>query len=168
MFARQSGFTFIELLLYVALMSVLLFGISAFLMVFLEARVKNKTIAEVEQQGMQVMQILVQTIHNADSITLPAAGVSGTTLTLVTAGATNPTTVTLATNAIQLSEGGAAAVPLTNARVTASAFTAQNLSRPATPGVIRLQFTLTAVNPTKRGEYSYARTFIGGAALHQP
>jgi len=52
--------------------------------------------------------------------------------------------------------------------VTVSGLTFQNLSRSATPGTVRIQFTLTHVNPAGRNEYSFAKTFIGSATLRQP
>jgi len=165
----HKGFTLIELLLYVALSAILLLSISIFLSTLLESRIKNQVIAEVEQQGMQVMQIVVQTVRNADTINSPATGVSAASLSINTiVSGNNPTVFDLSGGAIRITEGAGSAIVLTNSRLTASGLTFSNLSRASTPGIVRIQFTLTAVNSTERNEYNYAKTFYGSASLRQP
>lgn len=162
----KKGFTLIELLLYTAISSVLILVISAFLSSLLQSRIKNQTIAEVEQQGVQVMQNITQTIRNAQSITSPTQGITTSSLTLdVVATSSDPIIFDLSGDAIRIKEGAASAIPLTNSHVTASALTFQNLSRSNTPGTVRIQYTLTGVNPSGRNEYNFTKTFIGSASL---
>lgn len=165
----QSGFTFVELLLYVAIAGFLLLSASLFLSTLLESRIKNQTIAEVEGQGLAVLQTLTQAIRNADTINSPSSGASASVLSINTiVSGNNPTVLDLASGALRIKEGSALAVALTNTRVAVSALTFQNLSRAATPGTIRVQFTLTAVNPSGRNEYSFSKTFTASATLRQP
>ena len=166
---NKSGFTLIELLLYVSISAMMLLVISVFLSSLLQSRIKNQTIAEVEQQGFQVMQMITQTARNAEAITSPAQGASASSLTLdVIAAANDPTIFDAASGVIRITEGVGSAISLTNSRVTTSVLTFQNLSRASTPGTIRIQFTLTHVNPEGRNEYSFSKTFIGSATLRQP
>ncbi len=165
----KKGFTLVELLLYVGTASILLLATSLFFFVLLQSRVKNQTIAEVEQQGLQVMQSITQTVRNAEAITVPSAGSSTSSLTLdVVTAASDPTVLHESSGVIRITEGIGSPVALTNSRVTASGLTFQNLSRTGTPGTIRIQFTLTQVNPEGRNEYSFTRTFTGSATLRQP
>ena len=162
----NKGFTLVELLLYVGIASIILLITTLFLSTLLESRIKNQTVAEVEQQGLQAMQIITQTARNAEAITTPSQGASASSLTLDVITALNdPTIFDLSSGAIRIKEGAAAIIPLTNSRITASALTFQNLSRPTTPGTIRIQFTLTHVNPDGRNEYNFNKTFIGSATL---
>jgi Tfp pilus assembly protein PilW len=93
---QQSGYTLIELLLYVSIVGVLLISVSYFFAMIVDARVKNQSITEVNDQGMAAMDYITQVIHNATSITSPAAGGSGSTLTLVVpTGSLSPTTFDL-------------------------------------------------------------------------
>lgn len=140
----QSGFTLIELLLYVGIASSILLISTLFLQTLLESRVKNQTIAEVEQQGLQVMQIITQAGRNAVD--------------------TNFTSVFSLSGGV-IRENG---IALTNSRVTASALNFQNLSRASTPGTVRISFTLTHVNPVGRQEYNFSKTFYASATLRQP
>lgn len=165
----QRGFTLIELLLYVAISSVMLLVISGFLATLLQSRVKNQTIAEVEQQGLMVMQQITQTSRNAQAITTPVPAASAASLTLdVITLSSDPTIFDLSAGALRIKEGAGAAVPLTNSRVVASGLNFQNLSRASTPGTIRVQFTLTHVNSSGRNEYDYSKTFTASGTVYWP
>ncbi len=168
-YVSQTGFTLIEVLLYVGIFSILLISTSVFVATLLESRIKNQTIAEVEQQGLQVMQIITQTVRNATSINTPSQGASGTFLSVDTySGVLNPTVFDLLGGTIRITEGIGSAIVLANSRVSASALTFRNLSRASTPSIIRIQFTLSYVNNLGRNEYNYSKTFVGSASLRQP
>ncbi len=163
----RKGFTLIELLLYVGIVAAIVFSIAGFLSLLMQSRVKNQTIAEVEQQGVHVMQLITQTVRNADSINSPAQGEGDDVLSLQVFDSTkSPTVFEIVDNAFTIKEGTAARVSITSSRVIASnPLLFQNLSRTGTPGTIRIQFTLTHVNPSGRNEYNYTKTFYGTATL---
>lgn len=164
--AHTRGFTLIELLLYVSIVGILLLGITAFFAISAEARIKNQSISEVNQQGQFVMDILSQTIRNADSITLPAIGGSGNQLTAaVPTTSLNPTTVSLSGTTLQIKEGSAAALPLTNTKVEVSNLVIQNLSRTSTPGIVQISLTISRTNPNNRPEYSFQKTFTTSVSV---
>lgn len=156
-------------MLYLAIASTVLMVSTMLLSTLLESRVKNQTIAEVEQQGLFVMQMITQTVRNAEGIAAPAAGANGTSLTLdvLTAGE-DPTVFGVASGTVYVTEGSGSAVALTNAHVIVSGFTVQNLTQSSTPGALRVSFTLTYVNPSGRNEYSFSKQFYGSASLRQP
>lgn len=161
-----SGFTLIELLLYLGLAAILLLVISIFLALILRSRVKNQTVAEVESQGVMVMNLITQTIRNAESINSPADGASAASLSVDAAGVSNdPTVFDLSSAALRVQEGAGAAVSLTSSRLSVSALNFQNLSRTGTPGTVRVQFTLTHSNPAGKNEYDYSKIFYGSASL---
>jgi hypothetical protein len=154
------------LLLYVGLVASLLSAIAAFFVVSLEARVKNQTVGEVEESGAAALARITQTLHNARSITTPATSTASTTLTLVTfTTSTNPTVFDLASGTLRIKEGTSTAVALTPHTVTISNLLFQNLSRTSTPGIVRAQFRVTAVNSIGRNEYDDTADFIGSGSL---
>jgi len=162
----QSGFTLVELLLYVGLSAVLIVAVSIFLSMLLGSRIKNQAIGEVEQQGLQVVQIITQTIRNADFINSPGIGTNASSLSLNTiVSGNNPTIFDLSGGVIRITEGAAVTVSLTNSRITASNLTFQNLSRPSTSGTIRIQFTLSYKNPNNVNEYDFQKTFVASGTL---
>ncbi len=165
-FSNRRGFTLIELLLYVSISAVLLLVISVFLSSLLQSRIKNQTIAEVEQQGLQVMQLITQTARNADNINSPSQGGSASSISLHFLDLSKDPTIFDNNNGIiRIKEGGGAAINLTNNRVTVSSLSFQNLSRNNTPGIIRISFILSHVNPAGRNEYEYSKIFISSASL---
>lgn len=165
----KKGFTLIEMILYLAVLSIVLLAFSAFIFMSYTSRIKSTVVAEVEQQGNQTMNIITNNIRGAVSITSPASGSSAASLTLAEyVGANSPTTFALSGNTITMTEGANPAVSITSNRVVASSLSFQNLSRASTPGIVRVSFTLTHVNPSNRGEYIYAKTFVGTASLRWP
>ena len=139
----NQGFTLIELLLYVSIVGAIILSVSGILSLLMQSRVKNQTIAEVEQQGAAVMQVITQAGRNASDINF--------------------------TSSFDISNGiiRENTVALTNSRVVASGLTFQNLSRAGTPGTIRIQFTLTHINPSGRNEYDYNKTFYGTSSVRK-
>lgn len=157
-----------ELLLYVSISSAILLSIVFSMFLILESRVKNQVVAEVNQQGLQVMQILTQTIRNAEAITTPSYGLASSTLRLNTAVvALNPTVFfSNASGTFFIQEGAGGAIALTNSRVVISNITFQNTSSTTTSqGIVQISFTLTYNNQSSRGEYSYAKSFTGSASF---
>lgn len=90
----RSGYTLIELLLYVSILGSLLTAVSLYFSTATESRVKNQSIAEVTQQGTLVAERITQAIRNANSITLPSTNACSNSLTLAMPGGVNPTVFT--------------------------------------------------------------------------
>ena len=65
--ARQ-GFTLIEVSLYLGVLATLIVGVSTFVDLISQARVRNQVIMEVEQQAVQISQILNRTISAAQTM----------------------------------------------------------------------------------------------------
>ena len=167
-YTNTRGFTLIELLLYLAITPLILLTIFVFLSSFFEARVKNQTIMEVEEQGIYAMNSIIEAIRNAEAINTPLGGASASFLSLdVINAALDPTVFDVSGSTLRITEGAGTPVALTNTRVVASDLTFQNLSYPSTPGIIRVQFTLSRVNPEARYEYNFIKTFYGSANIRQ-
>jgi len=164
----EKGFTLIELLLYIAIASIIVFTSATMLRFTLESRVKNQTIAEVEQEGDQVMQLITQTLRNGTGVNSPTQGNSAASLSIaVVTGAINPTVFDLASGAIRIKEGVGSAVNLTSSKVSVSNLNFQNLSATSPPDIIRITFTITFINNSGRNEYSFSQKFYGSASLRQ-
>lgn len=165
----SSGYTLIELLLYVSIVGSLLTAVSLYFSTSTEARVKNQSIAEVNQQGAMAMETITSAIRNASSITAPTAGNSGSSLTLVVyTGADSPTIYDAPSSVLRSKKGAAAAVDLTNSKVQITGLSFTNLTRAGTPGIVRVSFTISRVNPNNVNAYDYTKTFTASAALRDP
>jgi len=160
-----TGFTLIEIILYIGLASFILLSVSVLLGTVLVSRVKGGVAQEIEQQGIQVMQIMTQSIRNAENILSPLPGLSESVLSLDVASEPEPIIFDVLSEAVRVSEDGSSFLPLTSSRVKVSNLTFQNVSRAGTPGVIRIKFDLSYKNPENRPEFTYLRTFYASAAI---
>jgi type II secretory pathway pseudopilin PulG len=121
----QAGYTLIELLLYVVLVSILLLSITYFFGMTADSRIKTQTIAEVNDQGTAIADAITEAIHNASSITTPAAGVISPSLTLATpTSSTNPTVFDLSTTVLGYNQDGTATDSGDSNSLEATKFTA--------------------------------------------
>ncbi len=161
-----AGFTLIELILYIAIASILIVFSSVFIQSLMVSKTKNQTMMEVEEQGVQTLDILTQVIRNAQNINSPSAGESAAELSLaVDDPSKSPAVFDVSQNTLRLKEGNASAVSLTGNRVRVSGVEFRNLSRPGTPGIIRVQLTLSSASTGLGQEYQYSKTFYASAAL---
>ena len=165
---KGEGQALIEILLYISLAALLLVSISSCFYLILHSRVKSQTVAEVEQQGTQIMQIITQAIRNAENINSPPAGSSSSSLSLDAVGTgADPTVFDASAGLSRIKEGSGDIVNLNNSRIHISNLDFSNLSRAGTPGNIKVRFTLTHQNPEGRNEYDYSKIFYGTASLRQ-
>ena len=163
---KQAGYTLIELLLYVAIVGVLLSAVTAFFGVTTDARIKNQTVNEVNTQGTFAMDYITQTIRNATSVTSPAAAATDSQLTLVVpTGTLSPTVFNLSSGVLQVKEGTATAIALTNSKVQVTNLTVKNLTRSGTSGTVQVSITVSRVNTANDADYDYTRTFTTTAAI---
>lgn len=163
---RNKGFTLIEVLLYMVILGLIIASLSGFIFMTYQSKIKNQTIAETEQQGNQIMDIILQTVRNATAINSPAAQSSGASLSLnTTNGTTTPTIFDILGVNLRLTEGVGSAINLTGGRVAISNVVFTNATETGALGLIRVQFTLTYINNAGTNEYSYAKTFYGTASL---
>lgn len=163
---RQAGYTLIELLLYVAIVGMLLASITLFFGIVADARVKNQTVSEVNDQAVSAMDYMTQTIRNASSITSPSVGTSGASLTLVVpTGSLSPTVFNLNGTTLQVKEGAASAVALTSSDVHITSLVFKNLTKTSTNGIVQISFTMIRANPNGRNEYDFQKTFTTSAEV---
>ena len=79
--------------------------------------------------------------------------------------ANSPTVFSVSGGVLQIKEGTAAAVALTNNKVRVDSLAVSNLTRTGTSGVAQLSLTLSRINSAGRNEYDYQRTFTTSVGL---
>ena len=163
--ASTKGFTLVELLLYVSVAAVILLAVVQLMSLLLESRIKNQAIAEVEQQGTQLLQLITQRIRNARVITAPAIGATTLVLSLTTDNvSTNPTVFDMVNGRMRISEAGNL-LEISSPWLEVSDISFSNATQAGTPGTVRVEFTISHANPDGRGEFEYERHFIGSASI---
>jgi type II secretory pathway component PulJ len=165
---KTFGFTLLELLLYISLLSIVIFSISSFFNIVIQSRIKNKTILEVEYQGSRVIQIISQTIKNAQGINYPLPNNSGNSLSINTGEENNNQIIfTQSNRSIIIKQGENPEINLTSPLISVNNLNFRNLSRTGTYGNIYIEFTLEHKNNQKRKEYDYSKTFQTAISLRQ-
>lgn len=80
---NQSGFTMIELLMYLGLYSILIIIVTQLFLTLIESRTEAENLTRLQQESRYITQRLTYDIRRADQITLPAqVGQSGNQLEL--------------------------------------------------------------------------------------
>lgn len=167
---KRRAFTLIELLLYIGIFTIIITSIIGFLILATSERVKNQATADLSYQGEAVMAELTQAVHSASAINSPAAGAAASSLNLATASpATNPTIFDTHTDTTttrwRITEGTpGTSYDLTNSHVLVSGVSFTNVGVSGSSGSVKIQFTLTYVNPSGRNELSVSKTFYGAAS----
>lgn len=163
---RQSGFTLLELLLYLGISSIIILATSALVQVIFEARIKAQTVTEVEQQGQQAMQLMTQILRNGNGLTTPASGASSASLTAtVPTGTLSPTVMDLSGGQIRIKEGTGAATPITNSKVSVTGLTFKDLGPSTSTSSVQIKFTISYLNNSGKNEYSYSKNYETAASL---
>lgn len=157
------GVTLVEVVLYLAILSTLVFGIASFVDLISVVRVKNQAIIEVNQQAALIIQNMAQNIRNAKSVTTPTIGQSGNNLVILDV---SNNTITYALNSgILTINRGPGGLNLNNNRVLISNVVFKNLSRASTPSIIQINFTLSYNNVSGNQNYNYIKTYVASANL---
>lgn len=87
--SKESGFSLIELLLYMGLFSIFLITLTQIFSSALELKLESESTSTVQQDSRYILERLSYDINRADSITTPAAiGTQGQLLSLVISGQT--------------------------------------------------------------------------------
>lgn len=163
---NNRGFTLIELLLYTVIAAGLLLSITAMISLLTQARIKNRAISTVEQQGTQILQIISQEIRNSSMITSPPNGASGTTLQLQNISGQN-VMFDLSSSTIRETKLNQT-TPLSSNNIVISDLQFSNLTPDNTHNSIKIKFVLSYNNLAGRIENNYSQTFYGTATLRQP
>jgi len=84
----HRGFTIVELLVYMALMGIFLVVLLDVFTTTLNSKLSSESTSALNQDSRYILSKLSYDINNADSITTPALGATGSTLQFVNTGVT--------------------------------------------------------------------------------
>lgn len=157
----QGGFTFLELILYIALIAIFISGSIVFAWDLILGQVKSRVQQEVTQNGRLAAQRLAYEIRNASSIN----SVSATSVCLASAtDARNPTRFYLSGGQLRVAWGGGSVnctsmtndQPLTSNQVTVSGLNFTDRSNGASENI---EFTFTVSATGTRQEWQDSQTY---------
>lgn len=160
----KKGFTFLEMILYVAIVSFFVGGVVIYAWNIILGDVKSSVIREVDDNLRIVSSKLSYEIRNAQSVTLNSG--SSITLTLDDASR-NPTLIDLDNGRIRFGFGSSGACTyaspcyLTGSDIIVETFNLEDLSDPAgTAQIIRYSITLRNENNNGKQEWNYSQSAV--------
>lgn len=168
---NKSGLTLIELLLYIAIFSIIITAVVSVGISATAQRVRNNAVAEVDYQGEAVMSYITQTIRNSQTLNSPTPNNASENISINTINSANNPTVfdsvsDGARQRIRVREGSPTVDNyLTNNRVTVTNISFVNSTVNGGRDSIRIQYTLQYYNSSGRAELNYQKTFYGGVTL---
>lgn len=160
---KNRGFSLLEISLYLAILSTLVFGIGAFVNLVSVTRIKNQTMTEVDQQAFQIIENVTQTIRNANTVVFPTIGQISSSLTMVD-GDNNTVVFEIVGDKFTVNRGNGV-INLSNEKVTVENLLFKDLSRVGTPAVIQINFTISYNNISGNQNYNYSKTYVASASL---
>jgi type II secretory pathway pseudopilin PulG len=163
---KSQGFTLLELVLYVAIAAVVLGAISSLIFILWQARIKNKVVSEVEQQGMFAIKYLTNVIKQADTVLIPTQANLSSNLELVSSsfGQVN---IFEDNGRLAVVENNGNTSFLTGENVIVKNLSFSNFSRPQTSGLIGINFSLENKSSSVRFEYNYQSNFSTSQVLQK-
>ncbi len=162
---RQAGFTFVEAILYVAIISILLTALIPFTWNIIEGASKSAVQEEVSSQARLISERIKYEIRNAVDIT----SVSSSTLTLCENSANcslaaNQTVIIFAGNGVTINQANAGAISLDSNDVTITNGSFTNNSSGSTTKNVSFVFTV-GESLSSRNEFKESETIQSSAEV---
>lgn len=154
----QSGFTFIELILYISIVTMMMTTLIPFAWNVIQGGAKSATQQEVFSNARYISERMKYEIRNAAGIN----SVSATSISLVASpSANNPTVIDLSDGNIRIKQGSGSTINLNSQNTTVSSLTFTNYtSSDSKTKHIQFSFTLNAYYPNAGTKSEYNETTI--------
>lgn len=165
-----SGFTFIELILYIGILSMVMVGLMYFVFDITSSSTKSNATSEVEYATRFAVERIQREIIGAVAIntTQSTFGSTPGRLSLQTASPdTNPTIIQLVGTSIVIKQGAYATQTITTPLVEVMNTTFYNLSRVGSPEVVQFLVSGRRLNPQSVEEFQASTTITSTATLRQ-
>ena len=167
---KNSGYTIIEMLLYIAIFSLIIGSRLSVEMSIANQRIQNQVTQEVDNQGNMAINNITQNLRNASTINTPTPTNTSASLSYNTATASfNPSIydsiADQGVNKLRFRAGSNPAEYLTSSRVTMSNLSFSNRAIVGGRDSIYISFTLTYHNPANKPQLIYQKNFYGVTTL---
>jgi type II secretory pathway component PulJ len=161
---RVTGFTLLEVVLYVALTATVLVASTGFVSALWSANDRRQAATELDSQTTSALQTIARDIRRAQAVSLPTDGTSSDHLILTMDDpAENPTTYAITAEQLTVSRGVGSAVPLTtdHAKVETLTFTT------ASTNAVTAMVTIARRVPDEPTPFAISRTYALTEAIRR-
>lgn len=159
---HQGGFTLVEMILYIAIVSIFMTGLVYFTWDVIYGRVKSFVHQEVNQNIRFASKRIAYEIKNAKSVTTPSSGSTNILELVMADGTRNPTIINVADGRIQIGYGSSGNCPtvnpcfLTSNKVKVTGLTFTSLS---SGNSTNIKFSFTVSSSGDRQEFNKSETY---------
>ncbi len=168
---KKKGFTFIETLIYVAVIGLIVTGFVMFGISISANRAKAHAIEEVESNARLAFDILTQKVRGARLITSPTKGnaLDGVIFPLLLdmPGADPDITFSVAGGMFYMTQLAGSPVPILGKEVIVTALSYKNLAELGERDNLRVVATFEYKNPSANNIYQYSQTLETAVSLRQ-
>jgi len=167
---EARGYTIIEMLLYIAIFSLIIGSILSVAMSIADQRIQNQATQEVDYQGNMAINSITQSLRNASSINTPTPTNTSSSISFnLPVTSNNPIVYDVigeqGVNRLHMRMGTTSPEYLTNTRVSITNLSISNRAISGGKDSIYISFTLTYHNPTNKPQLSYQKNFYGVTTL---
>lgn len=147
-------------------MGIILGSIASFVYSNNKLKNRNQVIAEVDQGALEIMEIITQSVRNADSVNSPSEESSASSLSIDTENSSdNPTVFEISGTNLTIKEGSGSTVNLNSSKIEISNLTFKNMGNVGGKASIAIQFEASYSNAGGREEFNYSKFFYDTASL---
>lgn len=167
----KKGFTLVEFLLYIGIVSVILVALTLFLVDIISSRGKADAIADVQYSARFAMDRIVREIRNAIGINVANSifDQPNGRLSLQTSNpSTNPTVIDLSETLLQIKQGTNPAYFLTLEGVEVNKLVFSNFSEAGKSGNVRITLGISHKNLQGRSDLEASTTLQTSVSLRYP
>ncbi len=125
---KKTGFTLIEMIIYIAIIGIIVTAFISFSISISNARNKTYVVQEVNANARFALDLIAQKIKASTSISNPTKGNIDSEITLSFKAPADDITFSLLNGIIQMTEGANPAVSITTNEVSVDSFTFSNLT----------------------------------------
>lgn len=162
---KLKAFTLIEVLLYVALISIFTLVLASFWGSVNEINARNKAMSAVNTEAAFILNTISRSIRTASAINTPTAGNSSSTLSLVKSA--NPTVFSINNGVLFIQEGANPTVQLSSNQVYVNSLSFTNVTNTGTAGAVRIQLELAYVNESGKTVLDYSQTIYDTVSIRK-
>lgn len=156
---NNQGFTLIEMIIYIAIIGIVLFGFMSYGVSVSGVRNKSASAAIVQANGRVALEMLTKKIHEASAVISPVSGASANQLVLDMPG-TNPNLTFVVSNGVlTMTETGLSTTTLTDVKTSVSNLQFINLSYSGERANIGIILTIESAPGATDVHYQFAKTY---------
>lgn len=159
--SRLKATNLVEVILYVSLLSVLILSLGSFFSSIITTRNKQRAITEVETEVKYISEIIEYDVKRATSVSVPATGTTGSTITLSINESGTPETriYSVSGGRIMQQINASPAVALTSNKVTISSLSFVHTYTAPSFHIISISFNAAFAKSSGTADSTYSTSY---------